>query len=118
MRLVFDIDQELPGSTAMTVTADVTLSNQFLVQRVGLPQGPKRTFGGRLPEGVDLLEEVSSLSATQQVHGRFFTEAVSCHAGTRCHCGHQSCSQPGPARVQATAPATAPVSASASQLTL
>ena len=59
LRVVIDIDQ-LPGThSALTVSADVSLSGQFLTQRLEEYRGGNRIFASRLVEGVNLLEEVS-----------------------------------------------------------
>ncbi|KAL3149783.1 hypothetical protein ABBQ38_013609 [Trebouxia sp. C0009 RCD-2024] len=57
LRVIIDIDQQPGNNSALTVSADVSMSGQFLTQRLSTPRGASRIFAGRLVEGVDLLEE-------------------------------------------------------------
>ena len=57
LRVIIDIDQQPGHNAGLTVSADVTLSGQFLTQRLSTVQKASRIFAGRLVEGVDLLDE-------------------------------------------------------------
>lgn len=59
LRVIIEIEQQPGTHNALTVSADVSLSGQFLTQRLEQYQGGNRIFASRLVEGIDLLEEVS-----------------------------------------------------------